>query len=358
MVLKRFQLYLYGRKFTLVTDDHQPLTRIFGPKSSIPSLTAARLQRWAVLLSGYDFHIVCVCASITDELPITAAEIGEGTKKDSLLTNVYEYTSSGWPGSCPSPELKLFGFAEMNWLWKMDVFYGADGSSYRSHSKEACWKSYMRVRMKALARFFVWWPGIDLDLEGKVSVCNVCSKAHQVPVLLWPWSTEPWQRIHVDYAEVRGQQFLLVVDSHSKWMEIFSMNSTTANATIESLRALFATYGLPQELVSDNGPQFVAGEFKTFLELMCIKHTLCPPYHPSTNGLAERHVQTFKHIYQSCPDKGAVQHKVADILFRYRNTPHTIMDKTSAQLFLKREPRTHLSLVNPSLQRYVEKKQF
>ena len=65
------------------------------------------------------------------------------------------------------------------------------------------------------------------------------------------------------------------------------MTSTTANAIIEALRALFARYGMPHELVSDNGPQFVAGEFKSFLKMNCIKHTLCPPYHPSTNVLAE-----------------------------------------------------------------------
>ena len=73
-----------------------------------------------------------------------------------------------------------------------------------------------------------------------------------VPLVLWPWSTEPWQRIHVDYAEAKGQQFLLVVDSHSKWMEVFPMRSTTANATIEVLRALFSRYGLPLEVLSDN----------------------------------------------------------------------------------------------------------
>ena len=132
-----------------------------------------------------------------------------------------------------------------------------------------------------------------------------------VPLLLWPWSTKPWQRIHVDYAEVKGQEFLLVVDSHSKWMEVFPMRSTTANATIEVLRALFSRYGLPLEVVSDNGPRFVAREFQTFLKMNCIKHTLCPPYHPSTNGLAERHVQTFKRMYRVCPDKGSLQHKVA-----------------------------------------------
>ena len=133
--------------------------------------------------------------------------------------------------------------------------------------------------MKALARFFVWWPGFDLDME-EVRLCYLCTKAHHspkaVPLLLWPWSTEPWQRIHVVYAEVKGQQFILVVDSHSKWMEVFPMTSTTANATIEALGALFARYGLSHELVSGNGPQFVAGEFKSFVKMNCMKHTLCP----------------------------------------------------------------------------------
>ena len=114
---------------------------------------------------------------------------------------------------------------------------------------------------------------------------------------------------------------------------------------------------LPLELVSDNGPQFVAREFQAFLKMNCITHTLCPPYHPFTNCLAERHVQTFKRMYWACPDKGSLQHKMANVLFRYRNTPHSTTDKTSSQLFLKREPRTYLSLVKPSLQRHLEKKQ-
>ena len=131
----------------------------------------------------------------------------------------------------------------------------------------------------------------------------MCTQAQHspkaLPLLLWPWSTEPWQRIHIDYAEVKGQLFLLMVDSHSKWMEVFPMRSTTAEATIEVLRALFSRYELPLELVSDNGPQFKTREFQTFLKMNCTKHTLCPPYHPSTNGLAERHAQTFKRMYQA-----------------------------------------------------------
>ena len=106
------------------------------------------------------------------------------------------------------------------------------------------------------------------------------------------------------------------------------MRSTTAEATVEVLRALFSRYGLPLELVSDNIPQFVAGEFQTFLKINCIKHTLGPPYHPSSNGLAERHVQTFKRMYQACPEKGSLPHKMPNVLFRYRNTPHSTTEKT------------------------------
>ena len=84
--------------------------------------------------------------------------------------------------------------------------------------------------------------------------------------------------------------------------DVFPMRSTTAEATIEVLRALFSRYGLSLELVRDNGPQFVAREFQNFLKMNCIKRTLCPQNHPSTNGLAERHVQTFKRIYRACPD--------------------------------------------------------
>ena len=88
-----------------------------------------------------------------------------------------------------------------------------------------------------------------------------------------------------------------------------------------------------------------------------INEKMRPPYHLSTNGFGHRHVQTFKRMCRDCPDKGSLQHKVANVLFRYRNTPHSTTDKTPAQLFLRREPRTHLSLVKPSLQRHVEKKQ-
>ena len=216
-------------------------------------------------------------------------------------------------------------------------------------------------RMKALARSFVWWPGIGQDIEDRVRFCEDCvnmqSTPKSVPLLFWPWATEPWQRIHVDFAEVKGQQFLIIVDSHSKWLEVFPMTTTTATAAISVLRAVFARYGLPHEVVSDNGPQFVSEEYQTFLKMNRIKLTLVPPYHPASNDLAERHVRTFKGMYKAYGNTRSVQRRVANILFRYRNTPHSTTGKTPAELFLKRESRTFLSLVKPSLKSRVESRQ-
>ena len=114
----------------------------------------------------------------------------------------------------------------------------------------------------------------------------------------WLWDIRPWQRVHVGFAEKNGKIFLVVADSHSKWLEVLIVNSTTAGSTVTELRKLFAAYGQPESMVSDNGPQFTSEEFETFLKLNGAKHVLCPPYHPASNDLAERNVQTFKNMLE------------------------------------------------------------
>ena len=87
--------------------------------------------------------------------------------------------------------------------------------------------------------------------------------------------------------------FLVVVDAHSKWPEVILVSSTTSSLTIEVLRDLFR-FGIPEQIVSDNGVQLVSEEFQAFIRSNGIGHITSAAYHPATNSLAERAVQTFK----------------------------------------------------------------
>ena len=86
------------------------------------------------------------------------------------------------------------------------------------------------------------------------------------PLHPWVWPATPWQRIHIDFVgPFMNKTYLLVTDAHSKWPEIIEMNSTTTQKTITELRKLFSAYGLPLQLVSDNGPQFISEDFAQFM---------------------------------------------------------------------------------------------
>ena len=165
----------------------------------------------------------------------------------------------------------------------------------------------------------------------------------------------PWERIHVDFAgPFLHKMFMIVMDAHSKWPEVIEMPETTSGTTIKELRKLFASYGLPRQVVTDNGPQFTSNEFSVFMKSNGVKHIKCSPYHPSSNGAAERFVQTFKRSIKAAEQLGkSVSQKICEFLLSYRNTPHVTTKETPSMLFLKRQLRTRLDLLRPDIQATV-----
>ena len=126
------------------------------------------------------------------------------------------------------------------------------------------------TRMKSVARSYVWWNGMDKDIKDLAKSCIKCQEQKEnppvAPLHSWAWPRPPWKRVHVDFAGLfLDKMFLILLDTHSKWTEVVPMSSTTALQTIEALQIIFSKYDLPEQLVSDNGPQFSSDEFAQFM---------------------------------------------------------------------------------------------
>lgn len=218
------------------------------------------------------------------------------------------------------------------------------------------------VRMKRLARGYVWWPGIDHEIELDVKMCTACQEHQKLPAKApmhpWEWPDNPWARLHIDYAgPLNGKMILVIVDSYSKWIEAHTVSSATSLATIEKLRLVFSTHGLPEVLVSDNGSCFTSEEFATFMRNNGIKHLTSTPYHPAANGLAERAVQTLKIAIKKDTSGATMETKIYRFLLQYCLTPHSTTGLAPAELLIGRRPRSRLDLLYPDVRGRVRQRQ-
>ena len=194
--------------------------------------------------------------------------------------------------------------------------------------------------------------------------CSGCHVNQKVPPKAslhpWEWPSAPWEHIHIDFAgPFMGNMFLIAVDAHSKWPEVHVMNSITVSKTIDMLRKIFAQFGVVKQIISDNGKTFTSVEFQTFVRNNGIIHKTSASWHPATQGLVERFVQTSKLVMKSASaDGGSLHQKIGSFLLQYRNAVHATTNESPAKLFLGRQLRSRLDLIKPNIRDTVEKKQF
>ena len=153
--------------------------------------------------------------------------------------------------------------------------------------------------MKAVARSFFWWPGIDDEIATLCSSCDLCQQNARSPSKeqnhQWVYPSCPFERIHIDYAEFEGRMFFLVVDAFSKWPFVFDLGcEASSTKTVLCLLEVLGIFGIPDVIVSDNGPQFTSHEFRVFCDQNGIRRKTSPPCHPATKGQVERMVQELK----------------------------------------------------------------
>ncbi|XP_055714741.1 uncharacterized protein K02A2.6-like [Phlebotomus papatasi] len=264
-----------------------------------------RLQRWALILLTYDFTIKYTATDRFGHADILSRLISSHRQQqdDDVIAEiradkaqddaVVRDTASQLPVS-----FKMIQNATKDRLAIPDGF--------RPKILQQLHESHPGMsRMKSLARGYVYWPGLDDAIEKKVRNCTDCALASKSPVKTplasWPLPSRPWQRLHIDYAKYKGEYFFLVIYAFSKWPEIFKTRSMTTAHTISRLREIFARFGLPETLVSDNGTQFVNEMFSHFWKTNGIVHLRTTPYTPASNGQCERLVDTFRVAIHEIP---------------------------------------------------------
>lgn len=181
---------------------------------------------------------------------------------------------------------------------------------------------------------------MDTEIEQEVQSCQSCQENRKSPARAplhpWEWPETPWSRLHIDYAgPFLGKMFLVIVNSHSKWIDVYPSRTAMSHATVEKLRQCFSTHGLPQMLVSNNGACIKSTDFEAFMKQNGIQHVTSAPFHPTSNGLAERAVQTLKQGIKKL--KGDIlETKVARFLFNYMITPQTTTGLSAAEMLMSR----------------------
>ena len=297
--------------------------------------------------------------NVLNKTTVTSAHIARWTECDPILSKVKRYVIFGWPDK---PEDGLFPYssrrAELSvqqqcLLWGSRVVIPPQGRKRLVDELHHCHPGM--VRMKVLARSYMWWPSLDKDLERRVRCCEQCQQHSKKPALAQPHPFErpdqPWYRIHIDHAEFEGQLILVIVDSHSKFIDAHIVPSTSSAQTIRKLRQTFATHGHPHVIMSDNATSFTSPEFQNYCTGSNIKLVHSSPFHPASNGLAEKAVQTVKSSLKKM--RGDLEYRLLQVLFKYRITPHTTTGETPAQLLMGRLPRSKLSAIIPDVKQRV-----
>lgn len=394
--ITKFHDYLFGQKFVIETD-HKPLVKIFNEKSGIPTIVASRLQRWAIKLNAYHYEIKfrrgedntpadmlsrlplkdTVTSSPEGErilqmrvssLPVLPEEVSRATKKDQVLAKVLDYQRFGWPMEV-SEAIKPFSNVRNELTIEKDILLKGIRVVVPNSLKERVLTQLHDThpgisKMKGLARCHVWWPRIDQDIEMLVKNCHSCqlnaTKNVDAPVHPLVWPQVPWYRVHLDYAgPFKGLYWLVVVDAHSKWPEIASVKEANSRNTILVLDQIFARFGYPQQLFSDNGSTFTSDEFRSYCESKGIKNIYSTPYHPRSNGLAERMVESFKlAIKKRSPNAEELPGAVSNFLLTYRTTVHATTNRCPFELLFKVSPKTVMHKIHPLARHSVLDKQF
>jgi transposase InsO family protein len=376
---EKWDLWLYGKAITIHTD-HQPLETIF--KKTLAK-APRRLQKLMMRLQRYNITVVYKKGSslvLADTLsraylpntqdhkssnfelfrvevqssevqnsqitPRTISALREATMQDTTMQLLANIICGGWPKekSQLPPGLSPY------WVYR-DEMSVTDGIVYRGlqavvpvgMQKDMLKKVHCshlgaesNIRM---CKDIIYWPGMQSAIKDVCSNCGTCAQYApenpKEPMKSQPVPQYPWQIVSQDLCQLESSHYLITVDHYSDFIEIDELDDTLSSTVIRNTKAHFARHGIPEILLTDNGPQFVSVDFASFCDLYGITHVTSSPYWPKGNGKAESAVKVMK----------ALMNKSTDIymaLLHYRNTPQQGHTMSPSQRSMGRRTRNTL----------------
>ncbi len=380
---ERFQDYLVGMRFHIETD-HKPLIPLLSSKQldELP----IRVQRFRLRLMRFDYTISHVsgkdlCTADT----LSRAPVSEPTEKDGnfqqevsafldlvvhnlpateqrlqdiqthqdrdpICQKLKHYCQHGWPNksNVQGPIKAYFQVKDELSVHKGLLLRGSRlviPRTLRPGVLEKLHSGHQGVtKCRERARQSAWWPGMRKELEDVVNNCSVCCKhrvQHAEPLIPTTFPDYPWQKVASDIFDWKQTKYVLVVDYYSRYIEVAKLSTATASDVITHLRSIFARHGIPQTLMSDNGPQYAAESFGLFASEYGFAHTTSSPKYPQSNGAAERAVKTVKGLLAKNEDPYLA-------LLAYRSTPLE-NGYSPAELLMGRNLRTTIPVVPSKL---------
>ena len=384
---EHFAQYLVGKRFVIHTD-HRPLVSLLQSKR-LDELSV-RIQRFRMRLLRFSYDIVYVPGkdqvvpdamsrapihtklcfndnlvhevedygrAIVNALPISDLQLqrvkaSQGV--DPIVSDIVRYCTSVWPSTDDLPmEHRIYAPLQDD----LTVFDGLLLKGTRLVIPPPLRTEMLRriheghqgiTKCLRRARDSIWWPGITSHIKDYITNCEICCRfrlPHQEPMISSESPAFPWQKVGCDFFAWENSNYLLIVDYLSRWIESIPMKSTTSENTILQLKSVFSRYGIPQQLISDNGPQFSSGVFTSFAEDYGFSHMTSSPRYPQSNGEAERAVKTVKLLLTKAKLSTSDPYLA---MLNYNSTP-LVSGLSPSEMMMGRKLRTTLPLPSTQL---------
>lgn len=391
---EKFHTYIYGTTFDMITD-HKPLELIFNNPNSKPP---ARIERWGLRLQQYSFNVKYRPGSnnpadymsrhpvyptttkqqrLTEQYvnfltnhsvpkAINLEEIIEATNKDETLQTAKQLIQSGkWYDIKRTPIVGNLDDLKSLEKVRTELTVTSNGLILRGSRIVIPTTLQNRIitlaheghqgmsKTKSLLREKVWFPQIDKLVQRQLAQCIPCLAAtperNREPLSMSSLPTGPWEKVDIDFCGPMptGEYLLVLIDEYSRFPIVEIIKSTSAKTTIPKLDKIFAEYGIPIELKSDNGPPFNSEDFTNFAKELGFRHRKITPYWPQANAEAERFMRTVQKAIRTAHTQGQNwKQELPKFLRNYRATQHSTTTVSPAELLFGRKLRTKLPQQN------------